>query len=348
MKRWYEDAVFEGDPSDEHFQLKKFSTPAFRLSLKSFWRQGHPFQYLEEYQQLFSVFEPILRRDAERLLMVETAGVKPRRRKGIKDGDWQPFHHLRSKVLSVDDPADEISEWRFVGFDFQHGFNGEDRYDIGPTKFFLNVTDAVQLDAYIPAQDFETGHLDIEALKQALLALPIVTAIAGYGMCISDTLDWPYGGNWTLKPVAKKFPVLDICLPGNRVWRGAEDHEFKEFWLNGINWLTLVGEPILSALGGVDKITRGLNPEISWQVGKENVLFQLGPRPITGEKGVDDELLPLYFELGKRLRPLDGNYPTFPGRTQYPFGYVEDQASKELNNDWARRFYDRRWFERFS
>lgn len=345
MNAWYEDPVFDGDPSDGHFQLSRFATPAFRLSLKSFWRQGHPFEYLDEYRRLFSVFEPILRRDAERLLMIETAGKKPRRRKSITNDDWDPFGHLMSKVLSGDDPAGEISEWRFVGFDFQHGFNGDDRHDIGPTKFFLNITDAVQLDAYIPVPDFAEGRLDVDALKQALLALPVVTAIAGYGMCISDTFDWPHDGGNALLPVARKFPVLDLCVPGNRSWRGAGADEFKEFWLNGINWLTLVGEPVLSALGGADAVTRDLSPDIQWSKGRDTVLFQLGPRPITGERGADDALLPLYFALGDRLRPLDGHYPSANGRTQYPFGHVGDQQHKECNNDWARRFYDRRWFE---
>ncbi|MFO1138243.1 MAG: hypothetical protein U1E41_04105 [Paracoccus sp. (in: a-proteobacteria)] len=60
--------------------------------------------------------------------------------------------------------------------------------------------------------------------------------------------------------VARKFPVMDMCVPGNRVWRGAKADELEEFRLNVVNWLTIVDDFVL---GGVDQITKGLDPKIA-------------------------------------------------------------------------------------
>lgn len=209
------------------------------------------------------------------------------------------------------------------------------------------MREAINLDISIPVADFDAGGFDVVGLKAALLSVPAVTAIAGYGMGFTDTFGSLGGGDWSLAPIAKRYPALDLLRPVNRTWRGAQPDNFKEYWLVGINWLTLVGEPILSRLGGVAKITRDLDPRITWQEGDNTVLFQLGPRPITGRKSVDDDLLPLYSELGARLKPLGDDFPSASWRTHSVFGYVDHDESKIVNNDWSRRFYDRRWFENY-
>ena len=53
---------------------------------------------------------------------------------------------------------------------------------------------------------------------------------------------------------------MDMCVPGNRVWRGAKADELEEFRLNVVNWLTIVDDFVL---GGVDQITKGLDPKIT-------------------------------------------------------------------------------------
>ncbi len=111
MTNWYDDPLFHGNADDGVRQLNKFAAPAFRLTLQSLWQQGHPFEYQDQYEKIFSVFEPYLRRDAGRLVMIETAGKRPRRRTSITEDDWQPFREMQDKVLSGANPADEISEW---------------------------------------------------------------------------------------------------------------------------------------------------------------------------------------------------------------------------------------------
>ncbi len=335
--KWYEEPLFDGTSEDERRHVNNFATPAFRLSVQSSIYHGHPLDHVAVYEELFAVFKPILQRDAERLLMTETAGRNPRRRKSIKEGDWHPFEYMRS-VIPDDDRY-------FVGFDFQSGFNGDDRYDIGPTKFYFVTDRNSRLEATIPVADFEAGSIDIQALKDCLLKLPVFSALAGYGMCISDTFDWPVDGLYRLHPIARKFPVLDICRSDRRQWFSDTDRGFNEYWIGGINWLTLVCEPFVSALGGVKQLTTGLNSAISCDVAGDSILFQLGPRPITGERGKDDDLLPLYFELGERLKPIGEGYPSLTNGSNHVFGTNSMRAE---NLKWSRRFYDQQWFEESS
>ncbi|MCU0912140.1 MAG: DUF3396 domain-containing protein [Rhodobacteraceae bacterium] len=349
---WYDDPVFDGPPDHPPREMKHVSRPAFRVSVESTWTQGHPFDYTAEYAALFRVFEPILRQRAERLVMIETPGRKPKTRKKIREGDWTPFDYIKEKALDGID-FDRIRRFRFTGFSYDSGYNGLekgwDRYDIGPTRFRFEVLETLRLDATIAVPDFEAGLLDVAALKQALLALPVTTGNGGFGLCISQKFGWDDVVPDGLDAVGHKFPTLDICKCDKRQWWREQAGDFTKHWISGINWLTLVGEPILAALGGAEKVTAGLSPAITWQAGPHSVLFQLGDRPITGEKGVDDDLLPLYFELGQRLQPIGDGCPSMAHETHDVFGrfaHPSEREYKQLNTDWARRFYDRKWFER--
>lgn len=336
--KWYQNPVFEGRPEDLDMQISKIATPAFRMSLQSSIYHAHPLDYVEEYSALFELFEPILQRDATRLLFIEPPRLNKRRRKKILPEDWEPFRYQR-EIISDDDRT-------FIGFDFQSGDNNNPhnrRYDIGPTKFYARVDSNIRLDASIPVEDFLTGALDIDRLKACLFDLPIHSGLAGYGMCISDTLDWPVYTHGLIEP-ARRFPVLDLCASIDRSWvldSGYGERDYRDgrhMWLGGLNWLTHVGEPFLSRLGGLKAVTDGLDSRIIWDTGKDAVVFQIGERPITGQAGIDDDLLPLYFELGQRLQPPDDGCPS----TRYPFHRVFGGNPTEYpeNVHWARRFYD--------
>ncbi|MCP2040342.1 hypothetical protein L1281_000924 [Neisseria sp. HSC-16F19] len=314
-------------------RLGEIARPAFRLGLLSSIHQAHPFDFVDEYQRLFEVFAPILRRDAERLRFWE-GGRTDRRRKSIQKGDWTPFQHLRDVV-----PPPTFT---FIGFEFQSGRTIERVHDAGPTSFRFQIGDTSRLDATVPVEDFENGTLDIDALKAALLAIPTRSGFSGYGMCLSQ--DYPgYGpeqGGYSYD-VARKYPALDAQYLYPRGWSQGYEDDPARTWILGLNWLTLVGEPFLSRMGGLAAVTRGLPPEITWQTGHDSVLFQLGERPITGQAGVDDDLLPLYFELGKRLKPSGNNTPSL----EYP-QHVFFTIDKQSSVDWTRRFYDGKWFEK--
>ncbi|GGB13980.1 hypothetical protein GCM10011491_46980 [Brucella endophytica] len=335
---WYEDALFQPQASEQPDReaVSSFASPAFRLAILTSIDTGHPFKHLDAYSKLFDIFKPILQRDAERLLMIETAGGNPRRRKSIKAEDWKPFEHLAAKV-----PADDGF---FIGFHYQSGtvdlklqhIDIDNVFDKGPTSFLFSVTGCVQLDATIPVADWQSGALDLGKLLSALKDLPITTGIAGFGLSISEE-----NGTWAeathnLLPVAEKFPVLDISRNRYRAWSGYDENKPGLYWLAGINWLTFVGEPLLTELGGADAISSGLPDAITVTKTPNWVLFQLGDRPITGEAGVDDDLLPLYHTLGAKLKPTHGS-PEL--RRASVFGNNTDKS-----NDWERRFYDGKWF----
>jgi hypothetical protein len=325
---WTNDPVFVGNPDDHYARLDKWARPAFRLGLLSSIHQAHPFEFVDEYQALFEVFQPILRRDAERLLFKETPG-KLRRRKSITADDWTPFQHLKAAVPPPD--------FTFIGFQFQSGKAGHGVHDVGPTAFRMLVTDTAWLDATVPVEDVIEGHFELDALKTALLKIPTRSGLAGYGLSVSQ--DFPDNGPndhvHAAMPVGHKFPALDLPYLNNRGWVNGSDDDPKRTWILGINWLTLVGEPFLTRLGGVKAITDGLDSRITYEVGRDTVLFQLGERPITGEAGADDDLLPLYFELGARLKPLGDGAPSMAHKR---IVFHNMLAAERVA--WERRFYD--------
>lgn len=340
---WTEDPIFEGDQEDRHNQLCLWARPAFRLGLLSSVKQGHPFDFVEEYHALFKVFEPILRRDAERLSMTDQNLKKPRRRKSIKAEDWTPFHHIHETV--------DHTRPTFIGFDFQmgrtapdgispSGWRAKEVHDAGPTKFCWHVTDTAWLDATVPVADIVDGTLDIEALRAALLRLPVRSGLGGYGLCMSQDINGygPKDSAHAAFPVATKFPALDIAYLDKRGWTNGSDDNPARTWILGVNWLTLIGEPFLSRAGGVAAITDGLDPRIQWWQGRDTVLFQLGSRPITGQAGVDDDLLPLYHELGARLAPPGDTAPSTTNPRNI-FGNRRNVASVA----YERRFYGSTW-----
>ncbi|RUS65018.1 DUF3396 domain-containing protein [Pseudorhodobacter sp. E13] len=340
---WTEDPVFEGEQEDRHNQLCLWARPAFRLGLLSSVEQGHPFDYVDDYHALFKVFEPILRRDAERLLMTDRNLKKPRQRKSIKTEDWTPFHYLQEKVSRA--------RPTFIGFNFQSGQTAPDGispsgwrahevHDAGPTGFRWHVTTTSWLDATVPVADIEDGTFDIAALRAALLRLPVRSGLGGYGLCMSQDINGygPKSNAYAAYPVAVKFPALDTTYLDKRGWLNGDDDKPEKTWILGINWLTLVGEPFLSRAGGIAALTDGLDPRIEWWQGRDTVLFQLGPRPITGQAGVDDDMLPLYRELGARLAPPGDTAPS-AAHPRHLFGNRRDGVSVALE----RRFYGGKW-----
>jgi hypothetical protein len=327
---WHHDKLFQTDDPNDLDQLGSIATPAFRLSAQGTLRDAHPLDHVAAYDQLFQIFKPFLQRHAERLAMNEKPGGAQRRRKSIQSIDWQPFHHLKNVV-----PYDD--RW-FVGFDFKSGTTKQ-LMGRGPTGFRCRVDKTVQIDATISIPDFESGALDVEALKTTLLQLPLRTAVAGFGMATSayfDTRNYPLA---LLLPVAQKYPVLDVCPSPQRSWFSTNDDSFNHSWISGINWLTLVGEPFVSALGGVSALVNGVPPEVKTTVSRKTVLFQLGDRPITGQHNEDDALLPLYHTIGRKLQPRGDGCPSDKHPRRPVFG-----DNTDLSLMWERRFYDGKWF----
>ena len=60
---------------------------------------------------------------------------------------------------------------------------------------------------------------------------------------------------------------------------------------------------------------------------------------MTGQHGVDDDLLALYFEAGRKLAPRKNGCPS----VEHPRGHSFTNEYAELL--WERRFYDGEWFK---
>lgn len=332
---WQVDKLFQPSNPDSLDELGGLATPAFRLSAQGSLKDAHPLDHVAAYDSLFRVFKPILERHAERLTMIEKAGAKSRRRTSITSEDWQPFHYMKDVI------DDDDRYW--IGFDFKSGKTAQ-LFDRGPTGFRFRVARTVQLDATISVSAFGRHEIDLVALKEAILGLPMRTVIAGYGMATSSYFDGHETARELLIPVAMKYPALDICPSPLRAWFADHDNDFTQSWVAGVNWLTLVAEPFLSTLGGPEAIMKGLPDTIETRTSNNAVLFQLGEQPITGQKGEDDALLPLYNALGQRLKPHGEDCPS--GR--HPREPVFGSENADLSLLWERRFYDGRWFEEIS
>ena len=333
---WQDDQLFTGDKTDP-FRLGSFASPAFRLSMLSSFDQAHPFQHLEAYRDLFAAFRPCLEARAERMLMIEKPGGSARRRKTINAQDWDPFGHMASVI-----PADD---GHFIGFQFQSGFieqgtgdASENTYDAGPALFRFWVGSIIELDATVALEDWRSGLLDFERAKDAILRIPAGTALAGFGLALSDLIDNSTASQsaQNLLPVALKYPAIDVSHNGRRRWFADYERDLTTYWIAGISWITVVGEPFLSALGGADALASGLSPQIAVRKGRDSVMFQLGDRPITGEAGTDDALLPLYHALGGRLKPKGNGHPSRRNPRHPVFG----KSQKARSLAWERRFYD--------
>lgn len=325
---WSDDPIFLGEP-DDPWRVSQYSRPAFRLSILSSYERAHPFIHGEAWQALFDCFSPILKNRCDRLLMIEKPGGSPRRRKSIIATDWRPFDHMRSVI-----PADD-GHW--IGFWFQSGGNTADGYvDYGPTLFNFWVGTIVQADITIPVDALP--HLDMEAVRKALCAIPYGTAVGGYGLSLSEAINNGSMDEFAenLIPIARKFPALDICHNGFRYWFADYEYDLSTYWLAGVNWLTGVGEPFLSALGGAAALKDGLPPGIRAEEGNRSMLFQLGARPVTGQAGTADGDLSLFHALGARLKPRGWGWPSEKKPPNRIFGEGHDTESLA----WFRRFYD--------
>ena len=292
---WTSDPLLTRDGGSE---IAEAASPAFRLSASFPYRAAHPYVLTAQWEALFALFEPILRRHCDRIQMWDNPGAKARRSKAIQPGDWAPFTHLRSVNADVDDGM-------FVGFYFVDASDTREMRGRGPAAFRFFVGSAIRLDACIPLEEWHAGALDVGGLVTALQALPYISFAAGYGLCLSDRFAQGDGGEFLgqLMPLASRYPALDLVHAEKRTWISGSEHELADIGLTGINWLTGVGEPFFSA-GGREKLGTGLSDAIGTAVGPHGIVFRLGHQPVSGEAGVDDAPLGLYAELGARLRPL--------------------------------------------
>ncbi|MCV0397647.1 MAG: DUF3396 domain-containing protein [Rhizobiaceae bacterium] len=311
-----------------NWTLADQAQPAFRLFAHLSFYKAHPYVFTEQYEALFALFAPILKERCDKIMMWDRPGANARRGNKIKPDDWRPFEHIKS-IHS--DPSNGI----FTGFYFVDK-SDKDMKGRGLCSFRFFVGSSIRLDACIPLEDWQAGRLDVEALVAVLQTLPYFSFSAGYGLSLSDQFDNAAAFDLAemLIPVAHRYPALDLQHAEQRNAVPKDEADASAFWIGGVNWLTGVGEPFVSALGGAPALARGLPAGIDMNSGSSGVVFRLGEHPITGEAGVDDTALPLYRQLGQRLRPI--GYPDADSLRKFVFGKFKQAESLA----WMRRFYD--------
>ncbi|MDI1483583.1 type VI immunity family protein [Polyangium sp. y55x31] len=107
--------------------------------------------------------------------------------------------------------------------------------------------------------------------------------------------------------------------------------------IKGVNWITLVSEPLLDPLGGIHMTTAALERAGGLTVDRMpwGLYIQAGDEPGIGDVNQDPKPLPLYRKVNRILRPI---------RTSTHFQLGDDEYHKSFGMSgtlrWLRRFDD--------
>jgi len=320
---WYDDPLFAA-PLNGKAQNR--FTPSFRLSIMTPWQDLDPNDKAPELQALFDCFSPILKRDCKRLVMEKRNGSKQIMREP-KPADWKPFEVMAK--------AKKPGSGNFM---FQSDVTGPGyAAAAGPSLARFTYSSEIRFDLHIPVADFEAGAIDMARLKSALSAIPHRTSTIGYGLALAERTSADLAMQ---ERIALNYLALDVMKPTTYVWRGPYHDKPEAHWLRGINWITGIGEPFLSMLGGHSAIINDLPDAITgWQAKDIGIsFFQCGDAPVPGRPDIDRDALDLYLALGQRLAPPPGGYPSTEYRPNAIWSDARDPDSLDLA--WHRRFFD--------
>jgi hypothetical protein len=177
--------------------------------------------------------------------------------------------------------------------------------------------------------DYWAGRFDelVAWVKRWTGSLPVFHGNAGFSFNQSAHRDKEQMDSRYVFPLAMRFHGVEVDDPS----RTAEScyHDIK-----GVNWLTLVSEPLLDPLGGINMTQAALERErgvtahrLPW-----GLLIQAGQEPGIGDVNAEDFPLPLYRHVNKVLRPIRT-------RTHFQLGDEMDGSFGELGTlRWLRRF----------
>lgn len=103
--------------------------------------------------------------------------------------------------------------------------------------------------------------------------------------------------------------------------------------IKGVNWLTLIGKPFIDMLGGLESISRLLNPEVDVLEVDRGAILKAGGFPGIGDTNRGD-FLPFYKKVYRVVRPL----VEIAAERSVAFNLEEDFVEK--TEAWFRRFAD--------
>jgi hypothetical protein len=178
------------------------------------------------------------------------------------------------------------------------------------------------LSFWLPTEYLEMhGAAQVRELALSLGAgLPFSSGHAGLAFHYNESL---LGLTRQVRELCFQYPGMDVAnLRVTSMELGVK--------LNGVYWMTFLGQPVLGELGGVAALrSRLLLPETSLlELDGNRAVVTLGPRPVASDEEPAHMLAP-YRELASRLEPW-----LYLGRPPWR-GFTEEDMRR-----WERRFLD--------
>jgi hypothetical protein len=240
------------------------------------------------------------------------------------EGEWQTldeagWRHARHAILEEQRPR--IVLW---GSDNEKKFQFEYHGRIPDTPFFPGRSREVcALGVWWPTESLkEDGPERFRELASRLAkTLPFCSGHAGLSFQCSTSL---VGIRQKLGEYCFRHPGMDVHELENLSWQLGTR-------LRGPAWMTFVGPPVLSELGGAEGLRARLSsPETTVQaLDAERAVVTLGPWPDAGDTE-QGRTLPAYRELARVLEPW-----LYREEVGFPLREVPEQTYR-----WDRRFLD--------
>ena len=123
---------------------------------------------------------------------------------------------------------------------------------------------------------------------------------AGLGVLVSADYGAARRAGPSIYPLARRFPGLEVDMPISHL-------RFLGDGIKGVNWLTILSDPLVSRLGGIHELQSRLPADIPVHTYSGGILIQAGPHPQIGD--VNRQLIPHHYRAVARvIRPVRADY----------------------------------------
>jgi hypothetical protein len=180
---------------------------------------------------------------------------------------------------------------------------------------------ACLLSFWLPTEYLEThGPAHVRPLLLELAReLPFTSGHSGLILHYPEDVA---GYSRAVRELSPRYPGMDLPESSLSLTLGTQ--------VKGVSWLTLLGQPVLGALGGVEGLRGRLRSPGTTveELGAERAVVTLGEWPEAGDMA-EGRTLPAYRELARVLEPW-----LYRRRTLWS-GFTEEELRR-----WERRFLD--------
>ncbi len=232
----------------------------------------------------------------------------------LDDAGWQWVHR---ELLTEDCAVIRLYDADLKEFRYQFEYHGGPLVDLAGRS---DPDEICWVRCWLPSEFLEV-HGPERLRELALeLAAPLPFASGYAGLSFNGDLDL-IGVTEEVVKRCFRYPGLDISTPPRKL--GPR--------IRGVQWLTLLGQPVLGALGGTAGLAARLHEPGSTlqEMQGERVLITLGSRPEAGDTE-QGHLLPAYRELARVLEPW----------LHREERVVDPSFPPEARRRWERRFLD--------